>query len=67
MSWDREKERKAGRAMGIGSCIYGIVFAIAWNVIAASMGAGFMLIFGIPFLGLMVFRLVMCLKAVKND
>ena len=62
MSWDREKERKAGKAYHMGFTVFGLVFAIFWCVAAASMGAGFMLIFGIPFVGLMVFRLVMCAK-----
>lgn len=66
MNWDRDKERKAGKFMTIGSCIYGVVFLIVWNVLAASMGAWFMLIFGIPMLGFMIFRLVMCVRLAKD-
>ena len=62
MSWDREKEKKAGKAYHLGFSVFGLVFAIFWCIAAASMGAGFMLIFGIPFVGLMAFRLVMISK-----
>ena len=65
MDWDREKERKAGRAMGIGGSIYGIVFIVIWCGIAVAMGAGFMLIFGLPMLGFMIYRLVIMIKKSK--
>ena len=65
MSWDREKERKAGKAIGIGGSIYGIVFMVVWCGIAAAMGAGFMLIFGVPMLIFMVYRLIVILKKSK--
>ncbi|MBQ8833703.1 MAG: zinc ribbon domain-containing protein [Oscillospiraceae bacterium] len=67
MAWDREKEKKAGKAMTIGSSIFGTVFAIFWCVMAASMGAWFMLIFGIPFVGMMVYRLYICIQYSKGD
>lgn len=67
MAWDRDKDRKAGRAMGIGSTVFGLVFAIFWCIMAAAMGAGFMLIFGIPFVGMMVYRLVLCLRYTKEE
>jgi len=67
MAWDREKERKAGKAMSLGSSIYGLVFSIAWCVIAVSMGAGFMLIFGIPFVGMMIYRLYVISQYAKED
>ena len=67
MDWDRDKERKAGKAMGIGASIYAVIFAVAWNVIAAASGGGFMLIFGLPFLGFMIFRLVILLKKSKAE
>ena len=67
MAWNRDKERKAGRAITIGGSIYGIIFALAWNVIAVSMGAGFMLIFGIPILIFMIFRLVVCIQKANED
>lgn len=59
MSWDREKERKAGRAYHMGSAVFALIFAIFWCVMACAMGAWFMLIFGLPFVGMTVFRLVM--------
>ena len=62
MSWDREKERKAGKAVGIGGSIYGIVFMLIWCGLAAAMGAWFMLIFGLPMLGFMIFRTVAMVK-----
>ncbi|MBR3949197.1 MAG: hypothetical protein IKJ84_00825 [Oscillospiraceae bacterium] len=67
MAWDREKEKKAGKAMTIGSCIYGVVFSIVWNILAASMGANFMLLFGIPFLIFMLYRLYVCIQVAKED
>lgn len=62
MNWDRETERKAGKAYHLGSSLFGILFAVVWCIIAASMGAWPMLLFGIPFVGLMVFRTVMGMK-----
>ena len=62
MGWDREKERKAGKAYHMGFAVFGLIFAIFWCIAAVSMGAGFMLIFGLPFVGLMVFRLVVMAK-----
>ena len=67
MAWDRDKEQQAGKAMTIGSSIFGLVFAIFWCIAAASMGAWFMLLFGIPFVGMMVYRLYVCLQYAKND
>ena len=66
MEWDRNKERKAGKAMTIGSCIYGLIFSIVWCVLAASMGAWFMLFFGIPFAGLMAYRLYILARISKE-
>ena len=67
MAWDREKERKAGKAMTLGSCIFGLVFSIFWCIAAASMGAGFMLIFGIPFVGMMIYRLYVISQYARED
>ena len=67
MNWDREKDRKAGKAIGLGTAIYAVIFAVVWNLIAAASGAGFMLLFGLPFLGFMVFRLVVLLKKSKAE
>ena len=66
MSFDREKQRKAGKTMTIASCVYGLIFSIVWCVLAVSMDAGFMLFFGIPFAGLMAYRLVVCVKLAKS-
>ena len=62
MNWDRDKERKAGKAYHMGSTAFGLIFSVFWCIAAVSMGAWFMLIFGIPFVGLMAFRLVMVSK-----
>lgn len=67
MAWDREKEKKAGKAMTIGSSIFGTVFAVFWCIMAASMGAWFMLIFGIPFVGMMLYRLYVCIQYSKEE
>lgn len=67
MSWDRKQEQRAGRAMTIGSCVFGLGFSIIWCVLAASIGAGFMLIFGIPFAVFMLYRLIFCLKKAKLE
>lgn len=64
---DREKERKAGRAMGIGACLFSILFILVWCVMAAAMGAWFMLLFGVPFLGLMIYRLVICIRLTQKE
>ena len=62
MDWDREKERKAGKAWHLGASVVALIFGIFWCLAALSMGAGFMLIFGIPFVGLLAYRLVMVAK-----
>ena len=62
MSWDREKERKAGKAWHLGTSVIALIFAVFWCLAALSMGAGFMLIFGVPFVGLLAYRLVMVAK-----
>lgn len=62
MNWDRDKERKAGKAWHLGGAVVALIFGIFWCLTALSMGAGFMLIFGIPFVGLLAFRLVMVMK-----
>ena len=67
MAWDRDKERKAGKAMTLGSSIFGLVFAIFWCIAAASMGAWFMLIFGIPFVAMMIHRIYVISHYMKDE
>ena len=67
MDWDREKDRKAGNAIGIGSSVFGIIFLLIWCGIAVSMGAWIMLLFGIPMLGFMIFRIVVMVKKSKPE
>jgi len=66
MGWNRESERTAGKTMAIGGCVFAIVFILFWCAAAASMGAGIMLIFGLPMLGFMVFRLGVLLRKAKE-
>lgn len=67
MNWNRDRERKAARAMGIGISIFAIVFAVVWCILAVSIGAGFMLLFGIPFVAILIFWLVNLLRMTKKD
>ncbi len=67
MAWDREKEKKAGKAMTIGGCIYGVVFTLVWCGIALSMGAWIMLPFGIGMLVFMCIRLYACIQYARQD
>ena len=62
MSWDRDKERKAGKTWHMGVSVVALIFGVFWCLTALSMGAGFMLIFGLPVVGLLAFRLVMVAK-----
>lgn len=66
MSWDRSGERKAVKAMTIGSCICAIVFVVIWCALAAAMSAWFMLLFGLPLLGFMIFRLCVCIRPARE-
>ena len=67
MAWNREKEKKAGKVMTLGGCIFGLVFSIFWCCMAVAIGANFMLIFGIPFAGMMAFRLYVLLQLSKEE
>ena len=67
MGWDREKEKNAGKKMTIGSAVFGLVFSIFWCIMAVSMGAWFMLFFGVPFVGMMVYRLYVLCQLAKED
>lgn len=64
---DRDEERKAGKAMTVGSSIFGVLFILVWCGIAISMGAWFMALFGIPMLGFAVYRLVVVLRLAKEE
>ena len=67
MAWDRDKERKVAGGYRIGVNVFGLVFSIFWCIMAASMGAWFMLIFGIPFVGMMGFHLAMSIKIMNAE
>ena len=66
MRTNRDQERKAAKAMGIAVSIFGIFFVVIWCVIAASIGAWFMLLFAIPIIGFWVFRLVLTVQLGKQ-
>ena len=63
---DRDMERKAGKVMGIGGSIFAVAFMLFWCAMCAAMGAWFMLIFGVPMLGFMIFRLAVILRKSKE-
>lgn len=67
MRWDRDSERKAGKAMGIGMSVFALVFGIVWCITVISMGAGFMAIFGLLFVGIAAYRLAVMLKLAKSE
>lgn len=46
----------------MGMSVVSLIFGIFWCLVALSMGAWFMLIFGIPLVGLMAYRLLMLAK-----
>lgn len=62
MAWDREKERKAGKTYHVGISILGLIFSIFWCCAVVAMDAWFMLIFGLGFMTLSAYRLVLCFK-----
>lgn len=64
---DREQEQKAGRAYGIGISIFGLAFSIFWCCVVIAMGAWPMVLFGLGFVGLSAYRLVMGIKLSKKD
>lgn len=66
MRTNRDQERKAAKAMGIGTSIFSILFLIFWCIVVASMRAWFMLLFAIPTMGFLVFRLVIMLRQDKK-
>lgn len=63
---DREKERKAARNYSIGVNVFVLIFGVIWTVIAVSMFPP-MGLFGIGFVGLAAYRLVMSIKLNKKD
>lgn len=63
MSWDRDKERKAAKNMSIASCVFGILFLLVWCAIAPS----FMKLFGLFGLGMMIYRLYLCIQLAKEE
>lgn len=64
---DRDTERKAGKAMTLGMCVFSLLFALFWCALVYSMGAWFMLIPGVLFVGITAYRLVICLKLSRED
>ena len=64
---DRDFDRKAGAALQLGTCIFGLLFSVVWCSLAAASGAWFMIIFGLFFVGMMIFRLVVCIKKLQQS
>ena len=62
MAWDREKERKAAKTYHIGVMVFALIFVAIWCVAAVAMGAWFMVLFALPMVGILVFRMGMALK-----
>lgn len=67
MSWDREKERQAAKTYHIGVTIFALMFMAIWCVAAIAMGAWFMVLFAIPMVGILVFRMVMAVKQGRKE
>ena len=67
MNNDRDKERKAGKIFHLGMSLAALAFGVVWCLMALSMGAWVMLIFGIPFVGLLAYRLVMVAKLAEKN
>ena len=66
MSWDREKERKAAKNYNIGMNVFAVGFSIFWCCAVAASGAWPMLLFGLGFLALTIYRLVVSIKMTKQ-
>ena len=66
MRWDREKERKAAKNYNIGMNVFAVVFSIFWCCAVAASGAWPMLLFGLGFLALTVYRLVISIKMTRK-
>lgn len=64
---DRDQERKAEKSYGVGVSVFTIAFGIFWCIMAASMGGWIMVPFGLIFVGMAVYRLVVLLKLTKEE
>lgn len=67
MAWDRDKEKKAGKAMTLAGSIYGVVFSIVWCILAARMGVWLFVLFGLFIVGISIYRLYVCIQLTKED
>ena len=67
MAWDREKERKAAKNYNIGMNVFAVIFSIFWCCAVAASGARPMLLFGLGFLALTVYRLVISIKMTRKE
>lgn len=67
MSWDREREKKAGKAMTMAGCVYGVVFMVFWCAVVAAMRVWIFLLFGLFGLGMSIYRLYVCIQVSKED
>lgn len=60
-------DRKAAAGMHMGMCVFAVLFSIFWCVMAVRVGAGFMVIFGVLFVGLSLWRLALCVKMLRRE
>lgn len=67
MKWDRDQERKAGKAAYIGFSVFGLLFLCLWCAVVMKIGAWFMLLFAIPMVGILIYRLYLGLRNGKDD
>ncbi len=56
--------RILSRLIGTG---FGLLFSVFWCFMAVKIGAGFMAIFGIPFIGVTLSQFVRCIRSVQKE
>lgn len=64
---DPKTNRKLGIMSRLAGAGFGLLFSIFWCIMAWSIGAGFMVIFGIPFIGVTLFQFVMCIRIILKE
>ena len=67
MNRDRDTQKKFGKKLHIGMSVYALIFSVVWCILAATSGAGFMVIFGLGFVALTGYRLYAVLKLSKEQ
>lgn len=67
MSEDRDRERRIGKIFTILTAIAALAFTVVWCGLAVATDAWYMLIFGLPCVGLALFRLVAMFRALRPE